>query len=290
MAFQKPAPSSAFSAEISPSLLNSLKEKIQADLATFSIAAGEKIPPAIDAGANPRAELARAAQSGALAGKALASFIDHTLLKAEARAADFEKLCAEARENEFATVCVNGSAIPLVTRFLEGSDVKPIAVVGFPLGASTMLAKAYEAHEAVRNGAREIDMVLAIGRLKDQDYGFVFQDIRHVVEAAKPAPVKVILETALLTRDEKIAACAIAREAGAAFVKTSTGFSSAGATVEDVALMRAVAGPALGVKASGGIRSRGDALAMIAAGANRIGASASVSIVNETAADAGGGY
>lgn len=286
MAFQKPGPSTAFSAEISPSLLNSLKEKIRLATDTFSTATGEKIPSATDAGS----ELARAAQSGVLRGKALAAFIDHTLLKPEAREADFERICREAREHEFATVCVNGSAIPLVARLLEGSEVKPIAVVGFPLGASTMLAKAYETHEAVKAGAREIDMVLAVGRLKDQDYGYVFQDIRHVVEAARPAPVKVILETSLLTREEKIIACAIAREAGAAFVKTSTGFSSAGATVEDVTLMRAVVGPEMGVKASGGIRSLKDALAMIGAGANRIGASASVAIVTETSATGGGGY
>jgi len=210
----------------------------------------------------------------------LAPYIDHTLLKPEATREDVTRVAREAAQHGFATVCVNSSHVATVAAILAGSASVPIAVVGFPLGAALTSAKAYEAREALRAGAREIDMVLNVGALKGRDYGLVFQDIAGVVEASLPWPVKVILETSLLTRDEKIAACVLARDAGAAFVKTSTGFGSGGATEEDVALMRQVVGDAVGVKASGGIRSAEDALRMIRAGANRLGASASVAIVS----------
>lgn len=208
----------------------------------------------------------------------VAPFIDHTLLKPDATRADIEKVCAEARQWKFKTVCVNSANIALTARALAGSGVLPIAVIGFPLGATTPQAKAYEARESVRLGAQEIDMVINIGALKSKDYKTVLEDIVAVVKASCPKPVKVILETHQLTRDEKIIACVLSKVAGAAFVKTSTGFTGGGATVEDVALMRSVVGEDMGVKASGGIRSREDADKMIAAGADRLGASASVAI------------
>jgi deoxyribose-phosphate aldolase len=209
----------------------------------------------------------------------LAGMIDHTILKPDATRAELEKVCAEARQWRFATVCVNASNIPLVARLLDGSGVKPIAVVGFPLGAMTATAKAFEAREAVRNGAREIDMVINIGALKNKDYGTVSDDICRVVAASRPYPVKVILETAGLTNDEKIVGCALSKAAGAAFVKTATGFGPGGATVEDIQLMRRIVGADIGVKASGGVRTTEDAKKMLEAGADRIGASASVAIV-----------
>lgn len=211
--------------------------------------------------------------------KSIASYIDHTLLKPDATQADLQKVCEEARKWHFATVCVNSANIAFVAKELDGSGVKPIAVVGFPLGASVATAKAFEAEQAVRSGAREIDMVINIGALKSQDYATVLEDIRQVVEASKPWPVKVILETGSLNEDQKIVGCALSKAGGAAFVKTSTGFGPGGATVEDIALMRRIVGDKMGVKASGGIRTREDAEAMIKAGANRIGASASVAIV-----------
>lgn len=209
----------------------------------------------------------------------IASMIDHTILKSDATREELEKVCAEARKWNFATVCVNASNIPLVAKLLDGSGVKPIAVVGFPLGAMTGTAKAFEAREAVRNGAREIDMVINIGAMKSRDYATVLDDICRVVAASKPYPVKVILETTNLTQDEKVIGCALSKAAGAAFVKTSTGFAGGGATVEDVTLMRRIVGDDMQVKASGGVRSREDADKMISAGADRIGASASVAIV-----------
>jgi deoxyribose-phosphate aldolase len=222
----------------------------------------------------------------------LAPFIDHTLLKPDATREELVKLCAEAREWGFATVCVNSGNVPLAARLLEGCATRPIAVVGFPLGVGTSSAKAFEAREAVRSGAAEIDMVINQGALKGRDYARVEQDIRAVVEAARPAPVKVILETGGLTRDEKVIGCALAKAAGAAWVKTSTGFGPGGATAEDVALMREVVGEDVGVKASGGVRTTDDAQRMIAAGASRIGASASVAIVQgaKAAGVAGGKY
>ena len=209
----------------------------------------------------------------------LAKYIDHTLLNADATTADLDRVCSEARRYSFASVCVNATNIPYVARCLAGTDVMPIAVVGFPLGAETRSSKAFEAKDAVSKGAQEIDMVINIGALKSKNYDDVLADIKAVVDASKPAPVKVIIEAALLTDDEKIAACALSKAAGAAFVKTSTGFGPGGATPEDVSLMRAVVGPDMGVKASGGVRSTADAQRMIEAGANRIGASASVEIV-----------
>ncbi len=207
--------------------------------------------------------------------------IDHTLLKAEATRSDIERVCEEARTHGFASVCVNSGWIQTVAELLAGTSTLPIAVVGFPLGAMTPSAKAFEAREAIRLGAREIDMVLPIGKLKQGATDEVLEDIRAVVEASRPYPVKVILETSSLTREEKILACQLSVQAGAAFVKTSTGFGGGGATVQDIQLMRQTVGPNVGVKASGGIRTLADALAMLQAGANRLGASASVAIVQE---------
>ncbi len=209
----------------------------------------------------------------------IAPFIDHTLLKPEATRDEVLKLCDEARKYGFATVCVNSANVGTAARALHGSAVLPIAVVGFPLGAGIPSAKAFETREAVRCGAREIDMVINIGALKARDYALVEKDIECVVQAAKPWPVKVILETSQLTQDEKIVGCALSKAAGAAFVKTSTGFAQGGATAEDVALMRRIVGDDMGVKASGGVRSTEDAMKMMTAGANRIGASASIAIV-----------
>ena len=220
----------------------------------------------------------------------LAPYIDHTLLKADATRDELVKLCDEARKYGFATVCVNTSNVALAARLLQGCSTRAIAVVGFPLGAGTTSAKTFEAREAIRAGAAEIDMVINIGQLKARNYAYVECDIREVVQAAKPRPVKVILETGALTRDEKIIACALSKAAGAAFVKTSTGFGPGGATAEDIALMRAVVGDDVGVKASGGVRTTADAQKMVAAGANRLGASASVAIVTGLSPVAAGKY
>ena len=211
---------------------------------------------------------------------AMARMIDHTLLKPDATAADVKKLCEEARKYCFASVCVNSTNVGRARAWLEGSGVLVCAVVGFPLGAMTPTAKAFEAREAVRAGADEVDMVINIGALKSRDYGLVEEDIRKVVQAAKPAKVKVILETGALTQEEKIIGITLSKIAGAAFVKTSTGFGPGGATVEDIALMRRLVGDEMGVKASGGVRTHEDAEKMRQAGANRIGASASVAIVS----------
>jgi deoxyribose-phosphate aldolase len=220
----------------------------------------------------------------------LAPYIDHTLLKPDATRDDLIKLCDEARKYGFAGVCVNLSNVALVKRLLEGSEVKPIAVVDFPLGAAMTSAKVFETREAIRAGAAEIDMVINIGALKAKNYGYVECDIREVVQASKPRPVKVILETGALTRDEKVIGCALSKAAGAAFVKTSTGFGPGGATAEDIALMRAIVGDDVGVKASGGVRTTADAQKMIEAGANRLGTSASVAIVTGAVAPASGKY
>lgn len=209
----------------------------------------------------------------------LAPYIDHTLLKPTSTRRDIERVCQEAREYDFASVCVNTTWIDLVARLLSGSKAKPICVVGFPLGAASTAAKASETRDAVARGAAEIDMVINIGALKGGDYDLVLRDIREVVSAAEGRPVKVILETAMLDREQKIAGSALARAAGAQFVKTSTGFGGGGATVEDVRLMRAVVGAEMGIKASGGIRTAQDARDMVRAGATRLGASASVAIV-----------
>lgn len=209
----------------------------------------------------------------------VAPLIDHTLLTPETTRDEIRKLCDEARRYGFATVCVNSAHVGYAASCLDGANTVPIAVVGFPLGAATTGAKAFETREAIRSGAREIDMVVNIGALKARDHALVLEDIRGVVDAAGAVPVKVIIETAKLERDEKVMACTLAKAAGAAFVKTSTGFGGGGATAEDVALMRSVVGEDMGVKASGGIRTIDDLEAMVAAGANRIGASASVAIV-----------
>lgn len=209
----------------------------------------------------------------------IARLIDHTLLRGDASKDELTKLCEEAKRYGFATVCVNAANVRYCAGLLRGTQVKAIAVVGFPLGAGTPQTKAYEAREAVRNGAGEIDTVINIGALKNKDYALVLEDIAAVVTAASPAPVKVILETASLSHDEKVIACSLSKVAGAAFVKTSTGFGKGGATVDDIRLMRAVVGPEMGVKASGGVRTADDAKAMVDAGATRLGASASVAIV-----------
>ena len=215
----------------------------------------------------------------------LARFIDHTLTRADATVQGIEKLCAEAREYKFHSVSVNSSWVAEARHFLDGSDVKVDCSVGFPLGAMSPDVKRFETEAAIDDGAHEIDVVLNLGRLKAGDDKYVLRELRDVVEAADEWPVKVILETCLLTREEKIRACQLVVESGARFVKTSTGFSTGGATVEDVKLMRETVGPKFGVKASGGIRDAKTALAMIEAGATRLGTSASVAIVKGLAAD-----
>ncbi|NRT80631.1 deoxyribose-phosphate aldolase [Clostridium beijerinckii] len=213
----------------------------------------------------------------------IAKYIDHTILKPEATVEDVKRLCREAKEYNFASVCVNGCYAKLVSSKLAGSEVKTCVVVGFPLGAMTKEAKAFETSQAIENGASEIDMVINVGALKSKDYKFVKEDIEAVVNAAKgKALVKVIIETCLLTDEEKVKVCEIAKEAKADFVKTSTGFSTGGATKEDIALMRKTVGPDLGVKASGGVRDFKAAMEMINAGASRIGSSNSIAIVNES--------
>ncbi|MCL6429232.1 MAG: deoxyribose-phosphate aldolase [Anaerolineae bacterium] len=213
--------------------------------------------------------------------KRLAAVIDHTLLKADATPEQVRSLCSEARMYGFASVCVNPCYVPLAARLLEGSGVRVSTVAGFPLGANTRLVKAYEAQRAILDGAREIDMVLNIGALKAGDLDAVEEDIRAVVEVchATGALLKVILETGFLTDAEKIEACRRAVSAGADFVKTSTGFGPGGATAADVALMRATVGPQIGVKAAGGIRTYAAAREMLDAGADRLGTSASIQIL-----------
>lgn len=212
----------------------------------------------------------------------IAKYIDHTILKPQATVDEVKKLCKEAREHNFASVCVNGCHAKLVSSELHGSDVKTCVVVGFPLGAMTKEAKEFETIDAIRNGAEEIDVVINVGALKDKNYTLVKEDIEAVVNAAKDkALVKVIIETCLLTDEEKVKVCEIAKEAKADFVKTSTGFSTGGATKEDISLMRKTVGEGLGVKASGGVRDYKTAMDMINAGASRIGASSSIAIINE---------
>jgi len=213
----------------------------------------------------------------------LTAMIDHTLLKPEATTAQVEQLCNEARQFSFASVCVNPTHVQLCARLLQGSLVRVCAVVGFPLGASLPEVKAYETQQAIRDGAAEIDMVINIGALKDKNTDLVARDIAAVVNAARAsgALVKVIIEAALLTDDEKVTACQLAKDAGADYVKTSTGLGPGGATAQDVALMRQIVGPEMGVKAAGGIRTLADAQKMIEAGATRLGVSASVKIMAE---------
>lgn len=214
--------------------------------------------------------------------KNLAQYFDHTILSPDARRADVKRVCEEAKQYETATVCVNGHWIPFVKEQLAGTSVKPIAVIGFPLGAGTTTSKVFEAEEAIDLGAEEIDMVINIGEMLDGNLEFVQADIKAVVDAvhAKGKLLKVIIETAYLTDEQIVTVSKLAKEAGTDFVKTSTGFASTGATVEGVRLMREAVGENVGVKASGGIRTAEDVEAMMAAGANRLGLSRTVEIMN----------
>lgn len=212
----------------------------------------------------------------------IAGLIDHTALKPDTTREQIEVLCKEAIEYDFASVCVNPCYVKLCGELLKDYRIKVCTVIGFPLGATTTAAKVAEAEEAVKNGATEVDMVINVGAIKSGDFDLAKSDVAAVVQAVKgKALVKVILETCLLTEDEKVRCCNICKEAGADFVKTSTGFSTGGATVEDIKLMRSIVKPSLGVKASGGIRDYKTAKAMVDAGASRIGASASIAIVSE---------
>jgi len=219
----------------------------------------------------------------------LARVIDHTLLRTDAKKEDFDRVCEEAKRYHFRSVCVFSGDVEYVARKLEGSDVIPIAVVGFPHGQMTPVAKAFEAHDAIANrGAQEIDMVIHVSAIKSKHYILVLEDIQQVVKACGDKPVKVIIETGLLTDTEKIAACTLAKTAGARFIKTSTGKEEGGATIEDVRLMREVVGDEVLIKASGGVNSREFANELIEAGADRIGTSNGVAIVTGGTAD--GGY
>ncbi len=209
----------------------------------------------------------------------IANYIEHTLLRADATTADIEKLCAEALQYQFIGVCVNGSWVRHARLCLQDTNVKIVSVAGFPLGAASTAVKRFETETAIADGAQEIDAVLHIGRLKQRDDAYVLAELREIVQAAAARPVKVIIETCLLNEEEKIRACRLTVASGAHFVKTSTGFSAGGATVDDVALMRKTVGREFGVKASGGIRDAKTALAMINAGATRIGTSAGIAIV-----------
>ena len=211
----------------------------------------------------------------------IANLIDHTALKPHTQKSEIEKLIEEAKTHQFASVCVNPTWVEFAAKELKGTEIDVCTVIGFPLGANTTETKAFETKDAIAKGATEVDMVINIAALKDGNDDFVEADIRGVVEAAKgKALVKVIIETCLLTDEEKVRACRLAVAAGADFVKTSTGFSTGGATAEDIALMRKTVGSDIGVKASGGIRTKEDVESMISAGATRIGASAGVSIVS----------
>jgi deoxyribose-phosphate aldolase len=224
-------------------------------------------------------ELPESSPALAVSAGDLARYIDHTLLKPDATAQAVERLCTEARQHQFFAVCINASRIELCRHHLEGTEVKVATVVGFPLGATDLDTKRFETEAAIDLGAHEIDVVINVGRIKDADWSYVERELTDVVEAADERLVKVILETCLLTDVEKKSACEVIISAGARFVKTSTGLGSGGATLEDVRLLRAAVGPDFGVKASGGIRDRATALAMIAAGATRLGTSNSVAIV-----------
>lgn len=240
----------------------------------------EKRPDDVDSIIASGADRISAAGGLGDAGERVASMIDHTVLKPDATREEIEKLCEEARRYLFASVCINPSYVPLCAQMLRMTNVKVCTVVGFPLGANRSAVKAFETENAIADGAQEVDMVINVGALKSKDHGLVERDIRAVVEACRSIVVsKVIIEAALLDDEEKIAACKLAKAAGADFVKTSTGFGPGGATAHDVALMRAVVGSEMGVKAAGGIRDAETAREMIAAGASRIGASASIKIV-----------
>lgn len=247
-----------------PQLMNQIAAIVKDVLKDRSTPAAAPAPAPLEPGAIP---------------ESFAGYFDHTQLKPAATDEQIHDLCADARENGFASVCVNPCHVERCAAALRGPAVKVCTVIGFPLGSTTTAAKAFETRDAIANGADEVDMVINIGKLKSGDFRYVAEDIRTVVEAAGGRLVKVILETSMLTDEEKTAACVIAKAAGAHFVKTSTGFGGGGATTEDIALMRKVVGPDMGVKASGGIRDTETARKMIEAGANRIGASASVEIV-----------
>jgi deoxyribose-phosphate aldolase len=210
----------------------------------------------------------------------LAQYIDHTILKPESTLAMIDKVCAEAKQYQFKSVCVNSGRVPYVAKKLQGTGIAVCSVIGFPLGAMDSRAKAFEARRAIEEGAKELDMVINIGALKSGELALVEEDIRTVRRATRGTTIlKVIIETSLLTQDEKVLACEISKKAGADFVKTSTGFAGGGATVEDIALMRRIVGPNMGVKASGGVRDYDKAVAVLNAGANRIGAVSGVAIV-----------
>jgi deoxyribose-phosphate aldolase len=212
----------------------------------------------------------------------LSRMIDHTVLKADTKQEKVEEICKEALQYNFASVCINPCNVEFAAKLLKGSEVKVCTVIGFPLGANTTATKVFETKDAIEKGATEVDMVINIGKLKDKDYDYVKEDIKAVVnEAKEKALTKVIIETCLLTDEEKIMACKLSKEVGADFVKTSTGFSTGGATVSDIKLMRKTVGETIGVKASGGVRNYEDSIAMIDAGATRIGASASIDIINK---------
>ncbi len=237
----------------------------------------ERVQPVVNAGADRVATTLGIAPTDGRLGH----MIDHTLLKPDATQDQIAQLCHEARKYGFASVCVNPTNVKLCAQLLEGSDVPVCTVVGFPLGATPTDVKVFEAQQAIRDGATEVDMVINVGALKSRDYELVERDVASIARAchAGNAILKVIIEAALLTDEEKVVACQLAKVAGADFVKTSTGFGPGGAALEDVALMRRVVGPTMGVKAAGGIRTYEDAQKMIAAGASRIGASASVKIM-----------
>lgn len=239
----------------------------------------ERVQPVVNAGADRIASTLGIAPTDG----SLAHMIDHTLLKPDVTRDQIAQLCYEARKHGFASVCVNPTNVQLCTQLLKGSPIPVCVVVGFPLGATPTEVKVFEAQQAIRDGAAEVDMVINVGALKSRDYELVERDIASIARAchAGNAILKVIIEAALLTDEEKVAACQLAKVAGADFVKTSTGFGPGGATLEDVALMRRVVGPTMGVKAAGGIHTYEEAQQMIAAGASRIGASASVKIVQE---------
>jgi deoxyribose-phosphate aldolase len=237
----------------------------------------DRVKPVVDAGADRLASTLGVAPTDGQ----LSHMIDHTILKPEATQDQIAQLCFEARKYSFASVCVNPTNVKLCASLLQGTDIDICTVVGFPLGATPTDVKVFETQQAIREGATEVDMVLNVGALKSRDYELVRQDIASIARAchAGNAILKVIIEAALLTDEEKVVACQLAKVAGADFVKTSTGFGPGGATAEDVALMRKVVGPSIGVKAAGGIKTLEDAQKMIAAGASRLGASASVKIV-----------
>lgn len=237
----------------------------------------QRVQPVVNAGADRIASTLGVAPTDG----SLAHMIDHTILKPDATQDEIAQLCYEARKHKFASVCVNPTHVKLCAELLEGSDVLVCTVVGFPLGATSTETKVFETQQAIRDGATEVDMVINVGALKSRDYELVERDIASIARAchAGNAILKVIIEAALLTDEEKVIACQLAKSARADFVKTSTGFGPGGATAEDVALMRRVVGPGIGVKAAGGIRTLDDAQKMIAAGASRIGASASIKII-----------